>query len=102
MCPTCLTQTCTRCGDEPHIEWKCEEYELVKHNLGLMAYYEMKGNHRPCPKFGNHIENPNENCYVQCPGCHVHIWWQYMATFTLNAERYRHMDLVRRGLIDQD
>ncbi|KAF1917299.1 hypothetical protein BDU57DRAFT_160340 [Ampelomyces quisqualis] len=98
MCSTCLTQTCTRCGDEPHVDWTCAEYKQVKPNLKLMRHYIIRGDTRLCPSCEQNLQNPKQDCYVQCSRCHVHIWWQCMATFTPSVEQYRLLSLVQRGL----
>lgn len=100
-CPTCLTQTCTRCHCAPHIGWTCAEYvERVKIdslNEQLLEEYKYSAGTKECPKCCTLLEKVDGCNHIECSGCHVHICWACLTFFRKPDKCYEHMNLVHGG-----
>ncbi|EOA83241.1 hypothetical protein ACJQWK_00167 [Exserohilum turcicum] len=107
-CPTCLTQTCTSCHAEPHVDWTCAKYkehlQKDKQNEELLNAYKAVAGTKECPKCATLIEKVDGCNHVECSGCHGHICWECVKIFPHSDSAYQHMNDAHggNGLVEEE
>ncbi|CAA9963357.1 ariadne ring protein [Pyrenophora teres f. maculata] len=105
-CPTCLTQTCTRCNLQAHATWTCERYKAhlrkTRRNEKLLDDYKAFAGTKECPKCATLIEKVDGCHHVECSGCHTHMCWECSRVFPRSDIVYQHMNEAHggNGLVD--
>jgi hypothetical protein len=97
-CPTCLSCTCTRCGQATHSPNSCFWAVDVAHGgLNLLKQWKKKNHVHDCPKCKTPIQK-SEGCnHIMCAACKIHICWFCMELFEIADACYQHMEVTHAG-----
>ncbi|KAF2111461.1 hypothetical protein BDV96DRAFT_183078 [Lophiotrema nucula] len=97
-CYTCLTQTCTHCGIEPHLDITCDTHQAMLKSSAAAAeqsaeeYIKVAANNtKKCPKCKALLEKTEGCNHIQCRVCTAHLCWVCLQTFVGSGAAYVHV-----------
>ena len=101
-CPTCLTQTCTKCSAVSHEGLTCAQYKsTILADDDALASWKRKNDARDCPNCGVIIQK-SEGCnHMTCRICKVHICWVCMKVFKKGGQVYEHLTEEHGGCFEE-
>ncbi|KAK0222563.1 hypothetical protein EDD85DRAFT_779417 [Armillaria nabsnona] len=103
-CPSCFSEICSSCSENPHVGMGCEEARIFNNTAEQERLSEAWITQQPgikkCPTCSRLLEKIAGCNHMQCP-CGAHICWRCMGIFRSN-EIYNHMSTKHGGIYAAD
>ena len=103
QCPSCFSEICPACDEEPHEGMTCQEKRQHKNpeeQERLLNELAASGGMKKCPQCRVRIEKSEGSNHMECSRCHTHFCWRCMGIFT-SASIYQHMISAHGGIHDE-
>ncbi|KAK0239865.1 hypothetical protein EDD85DRAFT_823594 [Armillaria nabsnona] len=99
-CPSCFSEICSSCGEDPHERMSCEDARIhnnpAEQERMSEAWLLQQRGIKKCPTCSRLLEKTEGCNHMTCP-CGAHICWRCMGVFDA-GNIYDHMGTVHGGI----